>query len=279
MKSIGLIGYFLDEWHAEHYPEWIEQATNGRMKVNYAFGLVDSETGMTNKMWSDKKKIQLLNSIEQLVELSDYLLVLAPDHPEHHEKLAALPLQSGKPTFVDKTLALERAAAIQMFELADQHGTPLYSSSALRFAREYANADRIGIETITSLGPGKYDNYAIHQIEPIVSLMGTEARRVMFVGTPGYPSLLIEFTGGRQAMINHFGWECPFLLAVNHRSGDSAILKPESDYFAEFIRNFTQFFESGKPTVSREETLAIITLIEYGLKALKKPFQWTELPD
>lgn len=278
MKSIGFIDYFLDEWHAENYPEWIEQATNGRMKVKYAFGLVDSETGLTNQDWCDKKKIQLLDSIERLVELSDYLVVLAPDHPEHHEKLAALPLQSGKPTYVDKTFAPDRAAALRMFELADKHRTPLYSSSALRFAREYASADRIGIETITSLGPGKYDNYSIHQIEPIVSLMGSEAKRVMFIGTPSYPSLLIEFTGGRLATINHFGWECPFQLAVNHRSGHSAILKPESDFFAEFILNLTHFFETGKPTVNREETIAVITLIEYGMRALKKPFQWMDLP-
>jgi hypothetical protein len=25
MKKIGFIDYFLDEWHAENYPQWIEE--------------------------------------------------------------------------------------------------------------------------------------------------------------------------------------------------------------------------------------------------------------
>ncbi|UVI31539.1 Gfo/Idh/MocA family oxidoreductase [Paenibacillus spongiae] len=278
MKKIGFIDYFLDEWHAEKYPEWIESASNGAMKVTYAYGKKDSENGLSNAQWCANKGIELLTTIEEVVEKSDYLIVLSPDHPEFHEELAMLALQSGKPTYVDKTFAPDRATALLLFETAQKHGTPMYSSSALRFASEYSAAPRQGIETICSIGPGRFDNYSIHQIEPIISLMGSDVSRVMYIGTPHSPALLIGFADGRQATINHFGGGCPFSLTINYESGDSSILRPESDFFASFIKQLVAFFETGEVKVDQAETIAIITIIEFGFKAAKTPYQWIELP-
>jgi len=278
MKKIGFIDYFLDEWHAEKYPEWIEEASDGRMKVVYAYGKIDSPNGRSNAEWCRGKGIELLGSIEEVVERSDYLIVLSPDHPEMHEELSQLPLRSGKPTYVDKTFAPDRETALALFELARGHRTPMYSSSALRFAAEYDGMEREGIETIASVGPGKFENYSIHQIEPIVSLMGSGALRVMSVGTPVSPALLVEFDGGRQAEIRHFGWECPFGMVINDASGHAKLVKVESDFFSSFIRSLIRFFDTGIPAVDEAETVAIITIIEYGLKAMATPHRWVDLP-
>jgi hypothetical protein len=278
MKKIGFIDYFLDEWHAEKYPEWIEKASAGKMKVAYAYGKTNIEGKLSNSDWCEKKGIQLLDSIEAVVEQSDYLIVLSPDHPEYHEELSLLPLRSGKPTYIDKTFAPNRAAAIRMFELADKHATPMYSTSALRFATEYSGVDKQGIESICSLGPGKFDNYSIHQVEPIVSLMGTEVKRVMWTGTDNTPSLLIQFADGRQAAINLYGWECPFAMALSYQTGHSSFLKIESNFFEVFIDNLVGFFERGKPLVQQAETIAIATILEYGMRAAKTPHLWLELP-
>ncbi|WP_127579182.1 hypothetical protein [Paenibacillus koleovorans] len=278
MKKIGFIDYYLDEWHALKYPGWIEEATNGAMKVAYAYGLSDSPTGKTNAAWCGEKGIELLTTIEDVVERSDYLIVLSPDHPEYHERLAQLPLKSGKPTYIDKTFAPDRATALRLFELADKHATPMFSSSALRFASEYREANREGIETILSVGPGRFDNYAIHQVEPIVSLMGTDVKRVMFTGTSHSPALLIGFADGRQATVNHFGWECPFGLTVNYQAGQAAVLKPESNFFQLFIRDLASFFETKKIKVDSAETIAIMTILEYGHRAGLTPHQWVQLP-
>ncbi len=278
MKKIGFIDYFLDEWHAEKYPGWIEEASGGKMKVSYAYGKIDSPNGLSNAEWCDRKGIQLLGSIEEVVDASDYLIVLAPDHPEFHEELSQLPLQSGKPTYIDKTFAPDRKTALVLFDLAHQYGTPMYSCSALRFASEYVEADRQGIETIASIGPGKFENYSIHQIEPIISMMGSSPKRVMSIGTANSPALLVEFANGRQAEIRHFGWDCPFSMAVNYSSGHSKMIKVDSDFFASFTKNLILFFETGKPIVEPNETIAIITIIEFGLKAAETPYQWVELP-
>lgn len=278
VKTIGFIDYYLDEWHANNYPQWIAQASGGDMKVAYAYGLKDLEGGLSNAAWCEKHGVTLLGSIEEVVEKSDYLVVLSPDHPEFHEQLAQLPLASGKPVYIDKTFAPDRRTAVRLFELADKHGTPMYSSSALRFASEYAETERAGIQTVLSVGPGRFENYSIHQIEPIVSLMGCDAKRVMFTGSSHTPALLIEFSDGRQASINQFGWGAPFQMMLHYRSGDCKQLKIESDFFASFIKNLVAFFETANPPVASAETIAIITIIEYGSLAMQKPHQWLELP-
>ncbi|WP_054955463.1 Gfo/Idh/MocA family protein [Paenibacillus dakarensis] len=278
MKKIGFIDYYLDEWHANKYPEWIRSTSGGRMQVTCAYGAKNADHGLTNAEWCLQNNIKLLDTIEEVVNESDYLVILSPDHPEQHEALAQLPLRSGKPTYIDKTFAPDREAAIRLFELAEQHGTPLYSSSALRFATEYIQMEREGIQVISSWGPGAFENYSIHQIEPIISMMGSEPKRVMYIGTTSVPALLIEFDDGRQATIHHLGADCPFTMAVNYHSGSCRITKPESDFFNLFIQDLITFFDTGRISVSSSQTISIITIIEYGMKAASRPYEWVELP-
>lgn len=278
MKTIGFIDYYLDEFHADKYPAWIEQASGGTMKVAYAYGMVDKENGLSNAEWCSRHQIELVESIEEVVRLSDYLIVLSPDHPQFHEELSRLPLQSGKPTYIDKTFAPDRDAAVRLFELAKAHGTPMYSTSALRFAEEYKQDGASGIRSVMSWGPGKYENYSIHQIEPIVSLMGSRPKRLMFTGTPATPALIIDFGDGRQAGIHHLGNGCPFTLGITYENGECKVAQAASNFFEPFIQNLVAFFETGKPAVAPEETIDVITVIEYGYKAAQQPFEWIDLP-
>ena len=56
MQTIGFIDYFLDEWHANNYPEWIKQASGGELQVAYAYGKIDSPRpgGLTTDDWCAK---------------------------------------------------------------------------------------------------------------------------------------------------------------------------------------------------------------------------------
>lgn len=276
MKTIGFIDYFLDEWHAEKYPEWIEAATGGKMKVAYAYGKIDKPNGQTNAEWCERKGIELLSSISEVVAKSDYLIVLSPDHPEFHEELSRLPLASGKPTYIDKTFAPDRKTAELLFERAAAGGTPMYSTSALRYATEYEGLKGQRVETIASFGPGQLANYSIHQIEPIVMLMGNQVSRVMYTGTASMPSLLIGFADGRQATIHHADNASFSLTAVGEAGLQS--VKVESNFFGELISGMVRFFDTGEAPVDAADTVAIVTVIEYALKAVETPFQWLELP-
>ena len=277
MKKIGFIDYYLDEWHANNYPEFFEKAAGEEMKVCCAWGKIDSPIGgMTNKQWSEKYNIELVETQEELIEKSDYIIVLSPDNPEMHVELSELALKSGKPVYIDKTFDLTIKGAKTIFKNSDDHATPCYSSSALYFSNELAKVKKDGITRIASMGGGKFEIYAIHQIEQIVALMGYDAKRVMYLGNCIQPSLLIEFTGGRFAEINHFN-EQPFSMTVGYADGSSDSFCVESDFFGNCIKSMAEFFKTGIIPVSHEQTLAVVSVIEAGLKAKEKPFEWIEI--
>jgi len=149
MKKVGFIDYYLDEWHANNYPKIIKEMSDGRYEVACAYGKIDSPIGgKTNKEWSEKHGIELVSSIEEVIERSDVLIVLSPDNPEMHEELCFLPLKSGKLCYVDKTFAPDKKTAERIFAHAKEHNTKCFSSSALRFSSELKEIDKKSIHLI-----------------------------------------------------------------------------------------------------------------------------------
>ena len=279
MKKIGFIDHYLDEYHAENYPKWIKDASNGEMQVCYAWAEVDSPAGKSNRQCCDEWGIELLSSIEEVVEKSDYLVVLSPDHPDRHEDLCALPLASGKPTYVDKTFATSREGALNIIHMARAGNTPFFSTSALRFANEYVNLNSKGIEAISSRGPGGFDQYAIHQLEPIICLMGAQVEKIMYIGAPSTPAFILKFSGGRYATMTQLGWECDFSLGINYQDDKAVVLQGASDFYLQFIQKLVVFFSTGIPPVEAEETLQIMTILDYGRRAMQNADIWIELPE
>ena len=132
MKKIGFIDYFLDEWQANNYPKFIKDAVGDEFVVAYAYGEIDSPNGKTNREWADSFGVELLGTIDEVIEKSDVLIVLSPDHPERHWDLCQKPFRSGKRVYVDKTFAPSKKIAEDLVKLADENNTPFFSSSALR---------------------------------------------------------------------------------------------------------------------------------------------------
>lgn len=279
MKTVGFIDYYLDEFHANNYPKWLKEASNGELDVKYAYAKMDSPLpgGMTTDQWCEKYGIQRVDSIEELIEKSDCLNVLSPDNPEMHEELCELPLKSGKRVYVDKTFAETKASAEKIFALAEKHGTPCFSASALRFASEYAGIDKSQVEGLVSVGPGLLSNYSIHQIEPIVGLMGPQVSRVLFTGTEEYPALTMEYKDGRRAQFSHHGWDCPFAMVIDLKEGKTQRVQVESDYFNLFMKEMADFFLGGEPKVSHEDTIGVIAVREAAILAAQRPGEWVSL--
>lgn len=280
MKKIGFIDYFLDEWHANNYPEFIKNQANGRYEVAYAYGKIDSPVGgMTNKAWSEKYNVPLCDSIEEVIEKSDVLIVLSPNNPEMHLELTDLALRSGKPVYVDKTFAPDKDTAIKIFENAEKHNTKCFSSSALRFSSELKDIDTDNIFKIYSEGPGTYDMYSIHQIEPIMSLMKCRAKSVMALSDKEHPSLLIKFEDGRLVQMHHrtYSGDGKFRITVCDENNKAQIYPIRSDFFALFIDAMIEFFDTGVIPVPKEQTIDVIAVRTAGEKAFKTPFTWVEI--
>lgn len=276
MKKIGFIDYYLDEWHANNYPAFFEKAVGDEMKVCYAYGEINSPCGMTNKEWSEKYNIPLISDIDDLIDKSDCIIVLAPDNPETHLRLTDKALKSGKRVYVDKTFALTRAEAEKIFENADKHSTPCYSSSALFFSDELHCINKNGIMRINSTGNGNVRQYAIHQAEQIVTLMGADVKRVMLAGNEGNPSVLMEFKDGRFAYINHYT-DADFKLDIGYDDGSLKTVEIKSDFFGNCISAMAEFFRTGKIPVEHKQTIAVISITEGIHKAIEKPFEWINI--
>ena len=279
MKKIGFIDYYLDEWHANNYPKFIDEASEGKYKVCYAYGKIDSpKGGMTNKEWAEKYQVELLDTIEEVIEKSDYLIVLSPDNPEMHEELCELPLQSGKLVYVDKTFAPDKEAALRIFANADAHGTKCFSSSALRFSDELKDIDTDKIYKIYSEGPGRIGNYVIHQIEPVIYLMKSRVKRLMFLGDEVHPSMIIEFEDGRYAQIyQRLKADVGFVITTVDEENMAKRYEIKSDFFALFIQAMLRFFDTGEVPVSHEQTVDVMAVRAAALEACNTPFEWITL--
>ena len=273
--KIGFIDYYLDEWHANHYPQWLREASGGEMEVVIAYGMIDSPIGgRTTQKWCSDMGIAQAESIEEVIEKSDALVVLSPDNCEMHELLCQLPLRSGKPTYVDKTFAPDYETAKRIFDIAEKSGTPCYSTSALRYAEEYQGIQNV--RGIVSVGPNEFETYAIHQIEPIMMLMKAEPARVQYLPGEGWYTMAIAFKDGRYATPAGYAGDIPFKMDIKTAEGVEKITV-KSDMFRGFMQHLVAFFRDPKQIVPHDETLRIMAVRGAGVKAMATPGEWVEI--
>lgn len=279
-KKIGFIDLFIDEWHANNFPKWFTEAAGGEFEMGLAWE-ESTAGGRPLDVWCAEMGMRPARSLSEVVEGSDAICVLAPSNPEVHERLAELALQSGKPVYVDKPFAPDRAAAERMVRLAASHGTPLMSCSALRYAAElmaaksgnFANRE-ISLAAVRG-GGGNFAEYAIHQAEMVVVLMGCGVRRVRRLGTGETVQTLVEYADGRTATMT---WhpELPFGIPVVAGQGHAAALDTLNDFFPNLVVAILEFFRSGKSPIPSEEPIAIAALAAAAIRAAGNDGSWVD---
>lgn len=274
--KIGFIDYFIDEWHANNYPRWIDEQSKGQDSVGLVWASWNKPGRRTTAEWCADFGVQEAGSIEEVLAGSDAVIVLSPDNAEQHPALCARPLKSGKPVYVDKTFATDAKMARGFFAEAAAHKTPLCSMSALRYADEILArpadfADRAAVVSLAVRGPGKLADYGVHQLEIVSKLMGTGACRVRWQDH----TLEIDF-GGRSASIT-FVESDDFAFEAVNRAGKLWEVPACTNHFPNFIAATLKFFHTGVPAVPAEETIEIMAMIEKGLEAQKTPGEWIAL--
>lgn len=277
MKKLGFIDLFIDEWHANNYPAWIKTARRGtEFELAYAWEKAP-QNGRPLEKWCADFGVTPLKSMEEVVEKSDAVFVLAPSNPEVHRELAEIPLKSSKPVFVDKPFAPSKADAEAMFELAAKHNTPLMSSSALRFSTELdAYRNKPGTTYMETTGGGRsFWEYSIHQIEMIVSVLGTGAKRIMQCGANDVEHMVIQYEDDRRASVTYTP-NAPFTTRLVHEG--KMIVNPQcSDFFPILLSEILDFFATGKSPIDTAQTIEIAALVAAGIKALEAKNVWHDL--
>lgn len=205
MKKIGLVDFYIDEWHANTYLGLFASAAK-EMKLDfeiaYAWAEMDRfEGGRSTDEWCLENGIERCAELDELCEKSDYMLILAPSDPEKHLEYAKTVLKYGKATYIDKTFAENLTSAKEIYALAEKHGTQIFSTSALRYASELDGLS--DVESLVTTGGGRsLEEYIVHQIEMTVKIMGSSPSTVRLFDRGARSTAVIDFDG-RTAVLNY----------------------------------------------------------------------------
>lgn len=268
MKKIGFIDYYLSEWHANNYPAWIRELNRG-YEIAYAWGEeeISPVDGRSSGEWCKEFGVTLCKTAEEVCEKSDVIVILAPSDPQVHLRLAERVLPFGKPTYIDKTFAPDVATAEKIFALAQRYQTPMFSTSALRYAAE---TDGDYSRVLTQGGGRSAEEYIIHQAEMIVKMLGTGAESVTAFPLAGAVAFRIGYGNGRQGGMLYAS-SLPFTLTVQKDGEKERTVPVKSAFFPALMAEILTFFDTGIPPVSKDETLEVMALRQTALRALGAP--------
>ena len=270
MKKIGFIDLFIDEWHANNYPNWFRTAPRAsEFELGNAWEEKPLDGRRPLEKWCADFNMTPARSIEEVIEKSDCLCVLAPANPEVHERLADLPLRSGKPLYIDKPFADSKAAAERIFALAEKHGTPLMSSSALRYGDELISGKLQAMQPTlfsTTGGGRSFDEYGIHQLEMIVSVMGADVREMKLTGDGEKLLVSLKYASGKLAQMAYTP-SMPFTVTASNRE-TTEIYPAIHHTFQNLIAAMMEFFATGKSPIPKEQTIGIAALLEQSVALL-----------
>lgn len=263
-KRIGFVDYDLDNFHANVFLAAFRNELKARgFAVTGCMAMKELE----GHAWAEKNGVPYFADPAALDEAVDAYAVLAPSNPETHVALCHRVLPFGKPTYVDKTFAPDLATAHEIFTLADRHGAPIQTSSALRYTNVQRYVHEVGRDSVRHMvawgGGSSFDEYAIHPTELVVSCMGAQAESVTRRGMGDQSQLLVNFSGGRTAVINVYAnTDTPFAASVTTATATRLIEVDTSHLFVDMACAILDFYEAGRPTIDRAESLAIRRILD-----------------
>lgn len=214
------------------------------------------------------------NSPEEMRNAVDAVL-LCDDRTNNHGARAEAFLRAGIPVFIDKPFAPDLASAEKLAAVVRETGTPCFSASALRFARELgelreAVGDPAHARLAAFTGPGDWVHYGIHVVEAAVALFGGEIESVQNLGRGNTNLVHLRYTSGLDVQIHVSpdyapGFDCAIRTAegAHHRRIADAhwFYRSLLDAVVEMAATAITA-ESREPPVPLEETLAIMRVLD-----------------
>ena len=276
MKKIGFVDYFIDEWHADNYPDFLKSAlerTGDEFEIAYVWTeLNDSPRGgVSTDDWCKKFGAEKCATLDELCEKSDYIVILSPNNPEKHLEYAKGVLKHGKLTYIDKTFAPDLETAKAIFAEGEKYGTKFFSTSALRYADELDTLDCTNGAIVIGGGPN-FDIYGIHMIEMAVKLIDAEPASVYCTNQGTQNILNVTFKNGVKSTIIYTPG-APFAIASCDKDMKGQYVTVASDFFVNLLAEIVKFFKTGEVPFDGKQTLYAIQLRDACVKAIENPGQ------
>lgn len=93
--------------------------------------------------------------------------------------------------------------------------------------------------------------------------MGSSVDRIMRMRTGKYSQLLLDFTGGRSAIINiYLNTDTPYSASVTTATETKYISVDPKKMFVCMTENILDLFEKNKPNIKKEESLIIRKILD-----------------
>lgn len=275
MKRIGLIDYYINEWHALNYPTFLRNIDpNNEFAITDFYAEID-HPDLSSDEFENKYGVHKCSSLDELCSTCDYLMVLYPDNPERKFEVIKKVIPYQKPVFVDKTFMNNFDEAKQTFELAEKHHTPLFTSSSLRYADEVVALK--DIESLLVIAPSVHlSDYWIHPLEIVVSKMGSGAIRAKLSKSGVHHMLNIEYPNNKTALvvIAEGGNAQDFFVSGNGKFKQN-LVRCESPYFENEMKDILRFFKEKNSSFSYLESLEAMKLRDIALQ--NKFDEWIKL--
>jgi hypothetical protein len=277
---VGIIG--CDTSHVEAFtsiinkPVSIDDTAGVRVVAAFPGGSSDIPSsrdrvqGYVQKLQS-KFGVEIVDSIETLLTKVDAVLLESVDGRPHLEQATPV-LKAHKRMFIDKPVAGSLTDAIRIYQLAEKEGTPIFSSSALRFSKGIASAASDpkfgGVKGCLAYSPCELEEhhpdlfwYGIHGVETLFTVMGPGCKSVVRTHTKGTDVVTGTWKDGRVGTFyglrdakHDFGALVFGAKSVGSAGGFTG--------YEPMVVEICRFFKTGKPPVDAKTTLEIYAFME-----------------
>lgn len=223
------------------------------------------------KYTEDVKKlgVEIVDSIDDLLAKVDAVLLETNDGRLHLEQVIPV-LKAGKRVFVDKPVAASLSDAIAIFNASSYYNVPLFSSSSLRYiggAKEIAEgsvgkvlgADAFSPCTLEKTHPDLFW-YGIHGVETLFTLMGTGCKSVVRTSVTDTDLVTGTWEDGRIGTFRGIRSGKADYGGIAYGEKGILVLGKYSGY-APLLGKIIEFFKTGIPPVTAQETLEIFTFM------------------
>jgi predicted dehydrogenase len=220
---------------------------------------------------SKKRDIQIVDSVDKLIAMSDVMMLETNDGRPHLEQLMPV-FKARKPVFIDKPIAANLKEVIAILNEAKKYNVPIFSSSGLRYvssAQEIRNGkvgQVLGGEAYSpaSLQADHTDMfwYGIHGVESLYTIMGgAGCQQVTRTHSEGTDVIVGTWDGGRIGVFR--GLRSGAKGYGGTAFGEKGIATVGTfEGYRPLLVAIVQFFRSGKSPVSLDETLEIYAFME-----------------
>ena len=273
---IGIIG--CDTSHVVAFTETLNNpdakghVPGGKVVAAYKGGSADIPSSSSRvegyaKTLSEKYGVKFYDRIEDMCKEVDAVLLESVDGRPHLEQVKPV-LRARKPVFIDKPMAGSLADVIEIFQLAKARKVPVFSSSALRFARDTQAVHNGSIGKVSyaeTYGPCELEPhhpdlfwYGVHGVESLFTIMGTGCETVQRQTTPeGKVEVVGTWRGGRKGV---FREDKDFHGLAKGEKGETAA--GSFDGYEPLVAAIMRFFQTGVAPVQAAETIEIFAFME-----------------